>query len=256
MNIKSANIKGRLKASAVHLLLSAIVAGLSAVLVFGVWYPFPYNELSGGRELFALLIAVDVVIGPAVTFVIFNKQKSLAELRRDLIVVAILQTLALTYGLWTMAIARPVHIAFELDSFRVVQAIDIPDELVDMAPKEIAVFPLMGPTIIGLRPFRDEKEKLEMTLAALGGVHLSARPDLWQSYNASRKAVVAAAKPIGKLLQRYPEYARDIQEVIDVRQISSDALMYLPLVGRKSVWTVLIDGKSANVLGFIPVDSF
>ena len=31
---------------------------------------------------------------------------------------------------------------------------------------------------------------------------------------------------------------------------------YLPMVGRKSFWTVLVDPVSAEVLGFIPLDSF
>jgi hypothetical protein len=256
MNTGSVNINVRAKASVIHFALSVFVAGLSAILVFALWYPYPYSDISGGRELFVLLIAVDVIIGPLVTFVVYNKQKPLAELRRDLVVVALLQTLALGYGLWTVAKARPVHIVFEIDSFRVVQSIDIPEELLSKAPKNITAFPLTGPTLIGLRPFRNEQEKFEMTLAALGGIHLSARPELWQDYDDSRKAVIAAAKPIRNLLQRYPEYAKVIQDVVTGRSISDDGLMYLPLVGRKSVWTVLVDGKTANILGFIPLDSF
>jgi hypothetical protein len=31
---------------------------------------------------------------------------------------------------------------------------------------------------------------------------------------------------------------------------------YLPMIGRKSFWTVVIDPVTAEVLGFIPLDSF
>ena len=39
-------------------------------------------------------------------------------------VVALIQLVALGYGLWTVFIARPVHLVFEIDRFRVVHAIE------------------------------------------------------------------------------------------------------------------------------------
>jgi hypothetical protein len=34
-----------------------------------------------------------------------------------------------------------------------------------------------------------------------------------------------------------------------------EELAYLPMVGRKSFWTVLLDPVTAEVLGFMPLDS-
>ena len=61
-----------LKAALVHLSGSLLVAVMAASLVFGLWYPYPYRELSGGRDLFFLVVAVDVVCGPLLTLVLFN----------------------------------------------------------------------------------------------------------------------------------------------------------------------------------------
>ena len=58
--------KDRALAAFAHLGLSLAVAALAAALVFFVWYPYPYNEVSGGRELFFLVVAVDVVAVPRV----------------------------------------------------------------------------------------------------------------------------------------------------------------------------------------------
>lgn len=71
----------------------------------GVWAlvsPYPYREISGGRELFLLLVAVDVVMGPLITLMIFNTGKPRRELQLDLIVVGVLQLAALAYGLSTV----------------------------------------------------------------------------------------------------------------------------------------------------------
>ena len=42
--------KDRFKAGSIHLGISLMIATLAALLVFGLWYPYPYRETSGGRE--------------------------------------------------------------------------------------------------------------------------------------------------------------------------------------------------------------
>jgi hypothetical protein len=248
--------KDRLQASALHFSLSLGVAALSALLVFGLWYPYPYREISGGRELFLLVVTVDVILGPLITLAIFDRRKPWAELRRDLFVVVLLQMSALGYGLWTVAMARPVHMVFEIDRFRIVHAIEIPEGLLAQTPSGLTASPYTGPTLLGLRPFKNGQEQMDATLAALQGVSLSSRPDLWQSYDASRKDVLRVAKPVGQLRQRFPDQAAAIDAALAGKGAAADAAQYLPLAGRKSFWTVLVDGRNADVLGFLPLDSF
>lgn len=118
--------KVRLRAAAIHLGISALVAAAAAWLVFAVWYPYPYREISGGRELFTLIVVVDVILGPLMTLIIFNRTKPRTELVRDLAVVALIQLAGLGYGLWSVYAARPVHMVFEFDRFRAVHAVDVP----------------------------------------------------------------------------------------------------------------------------------
>ena len=102
--------------------------------MFGWWYPYPYRELSGGRELFALVVAVDVVLGPLITLVIFNPAKTRCHLVMDFTVIGLLQVAALAYGLWTVFVARPVHLVFEYHRMAVVHAIDVDSDLLAKAP--------------------------------------------------------------------------------------------------------------------------
>jgi hypothetical protein len=249
--------RSRFTAAAIHLALSALVAALAGLLVFAVWYPFPYREISGGRELFLLVVTVDVILGPLITFTVFNRTKPRKELRRDLAVVGLLQLAALVYGLWTVQQARPVHMVFEYDRFRVVHQVEIAEELVARAPAGIPVAPLLGPTLLSLRPFQDATEQGEYTIAALQGLVLSARPDLWQTYEAGRAQVLKAAQPATQLKSRFPQRAAEIDAALQKAGRSAAQASYLPLIARKpEAWTVLLDAGTAEVIGYLPLDSF
>lgn len=177
-------------------------------------------------------------------------------MRRDLLMVAVLQLAALGYGLWTVAVARPVHLVFEYGRFQVVHAIDVPVDLLPQAPPGLRSMPLWGPTPLSLRPFRDSNEKIQATIAALGGVALGARPDLWQDYHAAKPEVLKMARPVAELKRRFPTRTADIDAAVAATGRRAETLTTIPMIGRKSYWTVVLDSATAEVLAFIPLDSF
>lgn len=253
--------KDRLIATAIHFGISLAIAGLAALLVFFVWYPAPYWEVSGGRNLFLLVVSVDVIMGPLLTLVVFNRNKPNRELLRDLSVIGLLQVAALAYGLWTVAVARPVHLVFEIDRFRVVHAIDIPVELLGKAPEELRQLPLGGPTLLSVRPFKNSKESYEATMAAIQGIPLSARPDLWQSYTNAKTEILARAKPLSELKARFPAHVGEIDQAIQSSTTSATNKVfrevgYVPMVGRNTFWTVLLDLDTTEIISLIKIDSF
>lgn len=246
----------RLRASGAHLGLSLVVALLAGLLVFGLWYPYPYREISGGRELFLLVVGVDVVLGPLITLAIFDRRKSMRELALDLAVVAGLQLAALGYGLWTVVQARPVHLVFEIDRFRVIHRAEVPDDLVGRTPAGVDALPWGRPTLLAVRPFRDNNEKLEATMAALQGLSLSARPDLWEPYAAARGRVQAAAQPLAALVARFPTEKAAIDAAVSGAGLDPGTALFLPMAGRKTFWTVIVDPASMEPVAYLPIDSF
>lgn len=246
----------RLQASGIHLGISLVIAALAALLVFVLWYPYPYREISGGRELFLIVVTVDVILGPLITLAVFNRRKPRRELIRDLGVVGLIQLAALSYGLWTVFAARPVHLVFEIDRFRVIHAVDMPKEVLSQISAKLSTMPLTGPTPMAVRTFRDSGEETRATLLALQGLHLSAQPDLWQSYEQARPRVLAAAKPLEELKRRFPGQVDLIDAAIAETGRSEGTLRYVPMAARKSFWTVLLDADSAEIRGFLPLDSF
>ncbi|MDO9112742.1 MAG: TfpX/TfpZ family type IV pilin accessory protein [Polaromonas sp.] len=255
----SSPLKSRFLAAAIHLMLSLAVAAVAAGLVFGIWYPYPYREISGGRHLFLIVMAVDVIMGPLLTLAVFNRSKPVAELRRDLTVIGMLQVAALAYGLWTVSVARPVHLVFEIDRFRVVHAIDIPEEEMDRAPPELRQLPWTGPTLLSVRNFRSQQEGSDATLAAVQGFPLGARPFLWQRYDEAKPQILKVARPLGDLKNRFPDQVGIIDAALRSRPdrgTASESVAYVPMAGRDTFWTVLLDLRTTEVIAFVPIDSF
>ncbi len=110
-------MKNRLKAAFIHLCISSIIVGLFLGLVFLVWYPHPYDQLIGVWYALGIMIAVDIVLGPMLTLVVFNLKKPLQELRRDLMIIAIIQLSAFAWGVHVTYSIRPVMNVFALNQF-------------------------------------------------------------------------------------------------------------------------------------------
>jgi hypothetical protein len=145
---------------------------------------------------------------------------------------------------------------FEYNHFRVVHAIDVPPELLSQTPAGVEALPLTGPTLLGLRPFKDDKESMDATMAALQGLTLSSRPDLWQSYEKSVPEVLKVARPASELKARFVNQAPEIDRVLTQAGRTAENTVYVPMAGRKSFWTVFLDASSAQVVAAMPLDSF
>lgn len=250
MTSKSA---ARARAFAVHLLLSVVVAALAAVTVFFIWYPAPYRELAGGGALFVILVAVDIVIGPLLTLVVFNQAKPRRTLLIDLSAIALAQAAALAYGMHTVYVARPVHVVFEYDRFRLVRALDVPRQLLAKTPSGIDALPLTGPTLLATRPVRIE-EKFDTAMAEMAGLPIGARPDFWLPMAAEWPQVVAQSRPINDLIQRFPAQTSIIRDHLARIGEAHGKLRYVPLIGRSEYWTAVIRVETADIIAVLPVD--
>jgi len=247
-------LRQRAIAAGWHLLISAAVAALAAALVFCVWYPGAYRLLSGGRGLFFLVTGVDVVIGPLLTFAIFNLKKGWPHLRRDLAVIGVLQSAALIYGLHTVYAVRPVATVFEVDQFRVIAASDVYLPELPKARPEYRSLPLTGPWLLGTRAAAAGAERNEALFKALEGFDIGQRPTFWQPYAESVKAALAKSRPVRALLEHYPARAAEFRAGLSEMKAGETTARFLPLRARGD-WVIVLDPDGV-VLGHLQADGF
>ncbi len=102
----------RFKVALIHLSISIIVIGLFIGIVFFIWYPKPLYTIAHVVEPLKLLVLIGIIVGPALTFIVFSKKKSLKHLRIDLSLVVLLQICALSYGIYSIYNGRSSIIVF------------------------------------------------------------------------------------------------------------------------------------------------
>ena len=156
-----------LRVSGAHFLASCAFALLASMLVFLVWYPHPYRELSGGRELFLLIIAVDVVCGPLLTLVLFSPKKTKLALSIDMALVGVVQLAALVYGLHSVWQARPLYLVLEVDRFKAVTQSAVDPLPFKALPPELQVNWWAGPLLVGIREPKDAEERNKVMFEAV-----------------------------------------------------------------------------------------
>ncbi len=247
-------LRQRARAAWFHLLVSAAVAAVAAVLVFAVWYPGPYRLLAGGRELFVLVSVVDVVIGPLLTLAVFDPRKSWRHLRTDLVIIAALQLGALGYGLHTVYAARPLAMVFEVDRFRLITASNVSLEDLAKAAPEYRKLGMDGPQVLGTRRPQLGEERNDALFKGLEGVDIGARPIFWQPYEQSRNDAIARSRPLSKLLERYPSRRTEIREGLSGMDIPEAGARFLPVMARGD-WVAVLD-PTGSVVGYLPFDGF
>ena len=241
----------------IHFVLSLLVATLLAALVFWAWYPHPYRGLMGSFKLFWLVVGVDVICGPLLTFILANPKKKRCEMLLDLSLVATIQLSAFVYGLHSVYEARPVVLVYEVDRLRALTKADIYEVELPQAPEGYQKMPLFGIWQLAARDPNDTKNTLEDINLSLQGVDIGQRPSWWIPYADAREAMQKRAKPLSELAGRIGAEKRALLEKTAQKHAETlETLWYLPLTSpTSSEWTAILD-KDMVFLDAVEIDGF
>ncbi|MGR8952773.1 MAG: TfpX/TfpZ family type IV pilin accessory protein [Gammaproteobacteria bacterium] len=245
-------MKHRLHAFLIHLTLSAVFAVVVMVIVFWVWYPAPLHEAVGVTEIFLILLAVDVTIGPVITLIIYKPGKP--SLKFDLAVVALLQLCALSYGVNTVFAGRPAFIVFAKDRFEVARASDLDAGSYARAMQnrnQAAIAGWTQPRWVGAIESPDPKRNEEILFSALGGgPDWALLPELFVPLTQVKDQILARAKTLQELraMHRHDDSIKTLGDWKD------GEVKWLPLRGTVKNGVVLVDAATAAVFKILDID--
>lgn len=243
----------RRQAALIHLALSALVAVVIVALMLLLWYPSPWFTAAGGGTLLLLLIGVDVVLGPLLTFIVFDPAKK--SLIYDLAVIVMLQVAALIYGVHVMASARPAFVVYLRGNFDLVTANEVVTEgMAEAKLPEFQTLSLTGPRLAAARIPVDPGLQMRIGLeSAAGGPDFTAYPQFYIPYATAAREAAGRGVPLTRLAQINPEHAAAVAALVAASGKGIDALVFLPLQTRTGEKTIVLDKDEGQVVGVLPV---
>ncbi len=245
-------LRRRLRAAAIHLAISATVAALVATAMVSFWYPGLYLKAMGGLQLFVLIAAVDVVLGPLVTLVIFDARKPRRTLLTDCALVGAMQFAALVFGVSVMFSARPVHAVFVKLQFNLVGANQIAEqELAQVKDPRFRTLPILGPTVVGSRLPTDAAEQERVLISAIGGLDSEGFPQYYVPFDTVSDQVVRAARPVSDLRAIDPANSAVLQAALNELGRNEARVGFVPVKGPIADLTALVDRDTGALLRFI-----
>lgn len=231
----------KLKAFGWHLVASLLIAAVSLGVVFFVWYPQPLYQATGVIKIFLIMLGIDIILGPLLTFIVYKPKKR--TLKFDLAVIVLIQLAAFAYGFYHVYDGRPAWIAYNVDRFDLVKNNEIDNrKLTEALPTYQKVSQSGARYVAAVIPTDNSEIRNEILFDEIGsGIAPSQRPELYQPLSAINDVMMNRAKPIDELY--------DYNDKADVDHILLDypeADGFLPLKANNVDMTVLINKAHDN----------
>jgi hypothetical protein len=250
-------MKFRLTAFSVHLLGSACAMLLILGGLYLGWYRWPGWYLTDVLRVVLIMMAVDLVLGPLLTFIVANSSKPRSELTRDIGIIVCVQLVALVYGTYSLWNGRPLYYAFSETVLQQVQAYDI--EPADAAQGR-GQNPALAPQWYSLprwiwAPLPNGKEGEDIMSAAVGGgKDVIALPRYYKAWTDGLETLRTRLQTVEKV-----KYFDDRQKaVLKVRMQAAGfdpaRANAMTLTGRGKWLLAVFDEKSVEIAALLRAD--
>ena len=241
----------RYKASATHLGISAAVIAIFFSIVFFIWYPAPYFSIEGTYDIIIILIAVDLVLGPLLTLVIFKTGKP--SLKFDLSVIALIQISALIYGANTIYSERPYFIAFAVNQFSVLQANVAKEMDLSLIDPKID-YQHLGPSYVYAENPPDSELAMLISLeAAAGGPDIDRHPELYRDFKKYISRSFDRSLELDTLAKQYPGNDVIVNEFRS-HYPDTKSLAFFPLFGKQRHIILVVNRNNAEVIDYLEIN--
>ncbi len=239
-------MKDKLIAFGIHLVISLLIALVCSVLVFYVWNPYPLYLSTSIIKIFFLMLIIDLIVGPILTFIVYKKGKR--TLIFDLIVIAALQLVALGYGLHTIFQGRPGWIVYNIDRFELIRVNDITTQHLKGAKKKYQSPRLLGVTYVNAKiPLENLVVRNQILFEELNlGISPAQRPDLYLPITTAIPDIKKHAQNLEQLKQ-YNDKAK-VEKILNEYPLAN---AYLPLKTSGIDMTVLVNREKGEVVKIV-----
>jgi len=241
----------RAQAFCLHLTLSLLVFSALVILMLTLWFPGKLFVLGGGWQGLKVVVMVDLVLGPALTLLLYKPGKP--GLRVDMSLVAALQVAALGYGSLIAWQQRTVAVVFAEGQFSTLSAAahrSANAELVALDERPRRIRDLAGgsvPVLVNPPPDKGEFGSY-LTQLFNGYPEPHERSDRFVSARQASRALSEAALPIDSFDS---ETRQAIQASLKDRALSLDGVQLHRFKTRYARGVTIFDPTRVRVVDWL-----
>jgi len=236
----------------VHLVLSFCVLLPVLLLIFFRWFPHPFFEVQNAGPVVAILVGLQLIGFPILTFVVYAPGKK--GLRFDLSVIATVQFAALLYGMHAIHSERPAYVVFAVDRYVPLAAKDV--HFTRAAPQDFTDRLVAEPVYaFAEMPMGKAFADLQESVLFGGQPDLERRPEFWIPLAAGREAIVFSARPLTELMTQRPAAAQALSAAAARLDSEPAAALFLPMPGKREDFAAIIDPVTGKVISAVAVEN-
>ncbi len=238
----------RFKAFAIHFAISFVIFLIILYFILVQWYPEPLFSTDGGWRVIRIIVGVDLILGPVLTLIVFKSGKK--GLKFDLSMIALVQFLALSWGVWTTYIERPAAIIYTLDFFTPVPAYQLAEQ--GITAKELKKFGDTWPIII-YSDIPKEKQQEALYKAMRAGKPLYLLTEYYTKFSKEQAPVLKEnSMNLEKYVGKRPELKKLYQHALT--KTAKTNISYLALHSREKWVTVIFDLDEMRIIDTIDIE--
>jgi hypothetical protein len=198
-----------------------------------------------------VMICVDVVLGPTLTFIIANQKKSRRELTRDIGIIVAVQLCALTYGSAQLWSGRPLYYAYSEGVLQLVQAYDIdPNETKQGREQNPGLAPHwynLPRWIWAPLPQDAETSQKIVASAVIGGDDVTSMPRYFKPWEDGLPSLRTQLKKVDDVAYFAPSEKKRLKEQMQAARLPVDQSDSMPLTGRGRPLLAVFDPTNLKI---------
>jgi len=210
------NLKDRfvpkLKAASIHLSFSLLIFAVILYFILFDWYPEPFFTAQGGWQGIRLMAFVDLVLGPSLTFIVFNHLKQRKEIIADLSIIALVQIAALIWGGYMVYSQRPVALVFWTDAFYTVTEDDYREQGIDSP--DFSQYSSHVPPLIFSRPILTQMELDNFKKLSEKLIPVYAHVALYEKIDENLDSVFFNAVDIREVMSKNADMKEQLEDIV------------------------------------------
>ena len=227
-----------------------IIAGL----ILFIWSPYPFLQFKDTGKFSLMLVLSAGFIGPAMTWLFYNKGKSKRALVFDLVVILLIQTAAFAWGAYALYQNRPYFMVFTVDRFEVLTTRDV--DLSTITDSKFLNKPVAGPILLYASMPTDPQifQKFLKEVMFEGKPDLQFRPEFWSLYEERQQLALSPARPLEILRSARPESLQAIDKLVKNNGGDINRLKYVPGMVQNGQFAAILDADSGEVVDTLVID--